>query len=106
MRVNGKSRRDSRLDHATETDGKTGRLSPDWVEWLMGWPDGWTSLRPLAPEAFGQWRGSTSWFDHDPADDGKTPRVALGVEARAARIRALGNGQVPRVVAAAWEALT
>ena len=23
------------------------RLNPDWVEWLMGWPIGWTDLKPL-----------------------------------------------------------
>jgi hypothetical protein len=26
----------------------SGALNPDWVEWLMGWPIGWTDLRPLA----------------------------------------------------------
>ena len=25
----------------------TGRLNPTWVEWLMGWPTGWTDLKPL-----------------------------------------------------------
>ena len=25
-----------------------GPLNPDWVEWLMGWPIGWTDLKPLA----------------------------------------------------------
>ena len=25
----------------------SGKLNPDWVEWLMGWPIGWTSLEPL-----------------------------------------------------------
>jgi hypothetical protein len=24
-----------------------GKLSPMWVEWLMGWPLGWTDLKPL-----------------------------------------------------------
>jgi len=24
-----------------------GTLNPDWVEWLMGWPIGWTDLKPL-----------------------------------------------------------
>ena len=24
-----------------------GRLNPQWVAWLMGWPVGWTSLKPL-----------------------------------------------------------
>jgi len=24
-----------------------GALNPMWVEWLMGWPLGWTDLKPL-----------------------------------------------------------
>jgi len=24
-----------------------GKLNPTWVEWLMGWPLGWTDLKPL-----------------------------------------------------------
>jgi len=27
-----------------------GALNPNWVEWLMGWPIGWTDLRPLATD--------------------------------------------------------
>jgi DNA (cytosine-5)-methyltransferase 1 len=26
----------------------SGQLNPMWVEWLMGWPQGWTELRPSA----------------------------------------------------------
>jgi DNA (cytosine-5)-methyltransferase 1 len=29
---------------ATQTGGQ---LNPTWVEWLMGWPLGWTDLKPL-----------------------------------------------------------
>ena len=25
-----------------------GKLNPEWTEWLMGWPIGWTDLKPLA----------------------------------------------------------
>jgi DNA (cytosine-5)-methyltransferase 1 len=25
----------------------SGQLNPPWVEWLMGWPIGWTDLKPL-----------------------------------------------------------
>jgi hypothetical protein len=32
-----------------------GKLSPTWVEWLMGWPLGWTALAPLARDKFRQW---------------------------------------------------
>lgn len=35
---------------------KTARLNPNWVEWLMGWPIGWTDLRPLAMDKFRSWR--------------------------------------------------
>ena len=33
-----------------------GKLNPDWVEWLMGWPIGWTDLNPLEMDKFQQWR--------------------------------------------------
>jgi len=32
-----------------------GALNPTWVEWLMGWPLGWSDLRPLATGRFQQW---------------------------------------------------
>jgi len=45
---------DDRLDYTIEREAFTPgqqtpptRLNPAWVEWLMGWPLGWTDLRPL-----------------------------------------------------------
>jgi len=39
----------------------SGQLNPTWVEWLMGWPLGWTDLKPLemgkshcAPQQLGE----------------------------------------------------
>jgi hypothetical protein len=32
-----------------------GTLSPDWTEWLMGWPIGLTASAPLATDKFQQW---------------------------------------------------
>ena len=32
-----------------------GKLNPDWVAWLMGWPIGWTDLKPLETVKFRQW---------------------------------------------------
>ena len=32
-----------------------GKLNPMWVEWLMGWPLGWTDLRASAMDRFRQW---------------------------------------------------
>ena len=29
-----------------------GKLNPDWTEWLMGWPPGWTDLKPLEMDKF------------------------------------------------------
>jgi hypothetical protein len=29
-----------------------GKLNPMWVEWLMGWPLGWTDLKPLETDKF------------------------------------------------------
>ena len=32
--------------------GNGGKLNPEWVEWLMGWPLGWTDLKPLEMDKF------------------------------------------------------
>jgi hypothetical protein len=32
--------------------GNGGKLNPEWVEWLMGWPLGWTDLKPLETDKF------------------------------------------------------
>jgi len=39
-----------------------GTLNPNWVEWLMGWPIGWTDLKPLEMDKFQQWLRSHSKF--------------------------------------------
>jgi hypothetical protein len=47
-----------------EPEGKTGRklvtqvggsLNPTWVEWLMGWPLGWTDCAHSETAKFRQW---------------------------------------------------
>ena len=35
---------------------KSARLNPNWVEWLMGWPIGYTDSKPLATDKFRSWR--------------------------------------------------
>jgi len=35
-----------------------GSLNPTWVEWLMGWPLGWTDLKPLVMDKFRKWLDS------------------------------------------------
>jgi hypothetical protein len=37
-----------------------GSLNPPWVEWLMGWPSGWTDLRPLEMDRFHEWQRAHS----------------------------------------------
>lgn len=80
-----------------------GSLNPPWVAWLMGWPPGFTSLEPMPREAFQRWldAGAAWWNEETPI-----PRTAKGVKNRVARLRALGNGQVPQCMAAAWRTLT
>lgn len=71
---------------------KFGQLNPDWVEWLMGWPVGWTDIT----------RDECDWRDlsNEPEDIGiATTRR----DNRAKRIRAIGNGQVPLCAAVAAE---
>lgn len=54
-RKDGQDRSNDRLDHAVmASDG--GQLNPEWVEWLMGWPIGWTDLKPLAMDRFREWQ--------------------------------------------------
>jgi hypothetical protein len=33
-----------------------GKLNPMWVEWLMGWPLGWTDLKPLEMDKYQVWQ--------------------------------------------------
>ena len=80
-----------------------GQLSPDWVEWLMGWPVGWTSLEPLTD--IDGWVDEThtgEWWQHEH----DLPRVDKGIPNRTHRLKAIGNGQVPVVAAMAWLLLT
>lgn len=39
-----------------------GLLNPEWVEWLMGWPIGWTELPPLETAKFHEWQQQHSIF--------------------------------------------
>ena len=62
-RKSGADRSNDRLDHAVmATDG--GQLNPEWVEWLMGWPIGWTALKPLGMDKFHEWQRQHSPISH------------------------------------------
>lgn len=72
-----------------------GQLNADWVELLMGWPKGWSDLEPLT-------HIDDDWYTW-PADwERNTPRVAVKQPHRTARLKAIGNGQVPACAATAF----
>ena len=49
---------DDRLDYKVEREGGMGggTLNPTWVEWLMGWPLGWTSTEPMSVSTWVAWQ--------------------------------------------------
>jgi len=49
-----KGRLEERVAQHEEAKGG-GQLNPNWVEWLMGWPIGWTDLKPLETDRFHEW---------------------------------------------------
>jgi hypothetical protein len=52
-----------RLNTAVAPEGgKGGQLNPAWVEWLMGWPIGWTELNPLETAKFHEWQQQHGGF--------------------------------------------
>lgn len=92
------------------------RLNPDWVEWLMGWPIGWTSLDFINLDMKRWWNYSmitepAKYWEDDPADipvgeKYHTPRLTSKKEYRADRLRCCGNGQVPQQVILAMKILS
>jgi len=49
-------RRDDLLPRRLFSQGHLGgQLSPDWVEWVMQWPIGWTAMSPLPVQEFHAW---------------------------------------------------
>jgi hypothetical protein len=52
-----------RLNTQVSPDGsQAGLLNPDWIEWLMGWPTGWTELKPLEMDKFQEWQQQHGGF--------------------------------------------
>ena len=45
----------ARREALAEQPESGGQLNPTWVEWLMGWPLGWTDCAALATARFRQW---------------------------------------------------
>jgi DNA (cytosine-5)-methyltransferase 1 len=44
--IQEKPRHNSQLPNRLKQQGFIGQLNPTWVEWLMGYPSGWTDLNP------------------------------------------------------------
>ena len=57
-------------DQAAKTENH-GQLNPSWVEWLMGFPIGWTNSKPLATDKFQRWLRShgVSWRGREKTVD-------------------------------------
>lgn len=99
----GKTPRD-RLGYAVNGETKStvyqiqerGQLNPDWEEWLMAWPVGWTDIE--TPNI------RLVWLDPsiDPADYGEIPRITNRRDNRPARVKEIGNGQFPLTAAVAF----
>jgi hypothetical protein len=74
-----------------------GNLNPNWVEWLMFWPIGWSGLKPLA---------ELKWLDPSVDPHPSIARTTNITKNRINRIKAIGNGQVPLCASKAWEILS
>ena len=63
-RLNGNSQQSNSLgaiarrEALEESPESGGQLNPTWVEWLMGWPLGWTDCAASATDKFRQWLNS------------------------------------------------
>lgn len=60
--------RDSLPGHLIREGESGGSLNPTWVEWLMGWPLGWTDLKPLETDKFRRWSLSHGGFSDNETD--------------------------------------
>ena len=77
-----------------------GSLNPDWVEWLMLFPIGWTDLN--TPNYRLLWLHPS----YDPADDSVLPfipRLTTRRDQRTSRINEIGNAQYPATAYIAFE---
>lgn len=52
------------LNTMVKSGATTGSLNPTWVEWLMGWPRGWTDCEhSVTAKSLRQWRQrSRTWL--------------------------------------------
>jgi hypothetical protein len=74
---------------------KSRKMNPDWTEWLMGYPQGWTDTRKdkLKPH---------SGFAEEPKG---LSRMKEREERTGLRTKAIGNAVVPQIVTLLGEAI-
>jgi hypothetical protein len=78
--------------------GNGGRLNPDWVEALMGYPQGWTDIDREDVDTDMKYPGA--WIDGSWEEG--IPRVLPDVKNRINRLKCLGNAVVPQIPALLW----
>jgi len=93
------------LDVQVAVSSTSGVLSADWVEWLMGIPQGWTDIDRKAD--YDTWiarvpgPGHIHWVKEDGL-----PRTVTNQKNRVSRLKMLGNGIVPGTAALAIKELS
>lgn len=80
-------------------------LSPRFVEWLMGWPIGWTSLAPLPRGTVRRWAKAMRAMEWWTAEPEGVPRIEPKDGETKVRLFGTGNGQVALVFAVIWRLL-
>ena len=75
-----------------------GNIKPEFVEWMMGLPIGWTDLRVSSASL-----RRVPW--QDTAAVAAIPRTLSDVPDRRNKLMALGNGLVPQVAEVALDIL-
>jgi hypothetical protein len=64
---------------------KEGQLNPDWVDWLMGYPIGYTDLE------------NDNYIQYNISTEPNIPRLTDRKESRKNRLQCLGNSIVPQI---------
>ena len=90
-------------ERRTMVQGSGGALNADWVEWLMGVPQGWSIAEPCTD--YDMWlrrqHAASHWLEEQ-----ELPRIIAGQENRVNRLKMLGNGIVPSAAALAIKELS
>jgi hypothetical protein len=96
LEKSGRNENNNLCDKVNHIEGKVQSLNPDWVETLMGWPVGASSLEPMTEL---DWDYDWEYWEQD------IPRVKPKEKGHANRLMAIGNGQVSLCMATAFEIL-